>query len=316
MIRSECTIFRHKLPALAADTVRGALLGNFDGFHVGHQALIRALLDWRSAAAKRESTIISFYPHPLTILKNVVVPRLTSLRQNRDLLGSAGVDSLLLIRFTNELANLTAREFVEQILFQHLQLDVLFCGPDATVGKNREGNIEILKQIFAEHDKQLVILPFQELSGNKIGSGLIRQSLAAGNVAHAHDMLGRYFAIQGIVSHGDSRGKSIGFPTANIAPGGYQLPAAGVYATIVTIAGTPYTAVTNVGTRPTVAGSGIRIESYLLTYSGPDFYGERITVSFYSKLRSEIRFPDVQALKMQIQNDVKTATSYFLNKGI
>lgn len=316
MIRRECAIFRHGLPELATETVRGALLGNFDGFHVGHQALIRALTNWQRSAPQRESSVISFYPHPLTVLRGIPVPRLTALRQNRDLLSNAGIDSLLLIRFTKALADLTAREFIEQILFQHLQLEVLFCGSDATVGKNREGNIEVLQQIFAEHGKQLVILPFQELSGNKIGSGLIRQAVAAGNVAHARDMLGRYFAIQGIVRHGDARGKSLGFPTANISPGAYQLPESGVYATIVTIAGTPYTAVTNVGTRPTVDGSGVRIESYLLTYSGADFYGERITVAFHSKLRPEIRFPDVKALQDQIQNDVKSAASYFLNKGI
>ena len=310
-----CNLYRRALPPKGDAVERGALIGNFDGLHLGHQALIEYLLAWKRLKENRELVLISFYPHPLTVLRHITVPRLASLRQKRAVLSSLGIKQLLLMQFTKRLAEVEAEDFVDKILVEKLQIDTLFVGPDAAVGKQRKGDVEFLKRGFSRHNKTVEVVPFIEQQGKKIGSAMVRDCLAVGKVAGVHELLGRPFAIEGRVLDGDKRGRSIGVPTANITPGNYQMPKPGVYATVVMLDGIPYSAVTNVGTRPTFEGSGTLIESHLLSYSGDDFYGTRIEVGFYSRIRDEKAFSGLEELKKAICRDIAFARSYFKNLG-
>jgi riboflavin kinase/FMN adenylyltransferase len=290
--------------------LRGAVLGNYDGLHLGHQALLKRLADWKAAGEQRDVSLVTLYPHPLTVLKNIPMPELCSLRQTRRLLSSLDIDYLHLLRFSEALSQMEAEPFIRDILLGKLALSYLLIGPDAAVGKDRAGTADVIQRLFQEAGATVEVQPFEQIGAQKIGSGGVREYVRAGAVANARMLLGRPYAIEGRVIHGNARGRTMNFPTANIRPGKSQLPAYGVYVTKVKLRGVSYDAVTNVGVRPTVGGEVPLVESFLLSYAGPAFYGERITISFFAQLRSEKKFSDVDALRAQIGRDVQNATSY------
>jgi len=291
------------LPELRSPVV--ATLGNLDGVHRGHQALLAEL---RKAKGNGSSVVVSFYPHPGAVLgKMPRVPLLTTLRQRVEIMASHGVDLFFLIHFTRAFSQVRAGDFIERYLIWMLNVEHLFIGPDANVGFAREGDPEFIERTFAAPGRRVTVLPFVEVGGDRISSKRIRALIGEGDVAGAGDLLGRLYRICGFVERGDQRGRLLGFRTANVGLGKYAVPAFGVYATWVSLAGRRYPGVTNIGVRPTFGGVRPTIESHLFDYAGADFYGESVTVEFVSRLRPEMKFPSVVELRDQIRHDAQVA---------
>lgn len=284
-----------------------ATLGSFDGVHIGHQALcarVRAL-----AQPHGTSMVVSFYPHPGTVVRpDFVQNSLSTLRQKSGVLASLELDVLALLHFTDRLAKLTASEFVEQILFRILGIETLVIGADAHVGHKREGDASFLVDYFAAHGRRAEVCSFIERSGERVSSGRIRTALAEGRLAEVAAMLGRRYAIEGRVVHGAGRGQKMGIPTLNIHTLRKALPPRGVYACYVSIDGVIQPAVANLGVRPTFEGEEtVTLEAHLLTTTLPATYGEHAECEFVAFIREERRFQDGDALIAQIKNDAMTA---------
>ena len=291
----------------AAVSASVAVLGNLDGVHRGHQ---RLLAEARSIADKRSVPLltVSFYPHPAVVLgRTSELPMITSLRQKVRVLDALGVDRIALVRFTSALSQLSAEDFVGKVLLGMLNIETLVVGPDAAVGRGRTGTASVLAEIFERAGRACTTLPFLELEGERVSSRRIRSVVAAGDLATARALLGRGFALDGRVQHGAKRGQGIGFPTLNLAVNGRVLPPRGVYATRTQIGACRYPSVTNLGVRPTFAGTTLSAETHLLDYAGPALYGNVIEVEFVEHIREERRFPSVQELRHQIGRDVEEA---------
>ncbi len=285
-----------------------ATLGNFDGVHLGHQQIVAQLRQERDALGGGTLLLLSFYPHPLEVLRSQEKVRvLTPLRQKVELLAAAGLDAFALLHFTPEVSRLSAHEFIHGVLFDALAIESLVVGPDACVGHDREGTPEYLQAQFLAKGKRLTVLPFYALNGKKVSSGVIRRLIEEGSVDQAAVLLGRTYILDGLVVHGDRRGSTIGIPTANLAPSRQVLPALGVYAAWAEIDGVRHASVTNVGMRPTFGGSRTVVETHLMDYHGQDFYGERIKVHLVKRLRGEQKFQGIETLVTQIRKDMEVA---------
>lgn len=284
-------------------------IGAFDGVHLGHQQILQQLTA-RAHAKAAPAVVLTFNPHPQEVLRG---PRsrfyLTTPQQQAEQFAALGVDVLIAHPFTGETAATSARDFVGQ-LKQHLGLAQLWVGHDFALGRNREGDFAALSALGAEVGFSVHAVPALELDGGVVSSSRIRDLIAAGEVAAAKRLLGRPFALQGPVVAGAQRGRSIGIPTANLAADEKQaLPANGVYVTRARLGAQTWGAVTNVGLRPTFEDGAPApvVEAHLLDYAGGEFYGERMTLEFLSRLRPEQRFDGVQALLAQIQQDIAAA---------
>jgi riboflavin kinase/FMN adenylyltransferase len=300
-----CRLARY--PQQVPSNLRGGIvtIGNFDGVHLGHQHVLEVL---RSEAAGTGCCVISFYPHPLRVLgRSHDLRYLSSVREKRDRLAALGVDLLYLMHFTPQIAAMSASTFIEQVLFRALNARVLVVGEDAAIGRGREGNLKFLQEHLPQYGIALRVVPKFESNGVRPSSRAIRGLLAQGDVSGAAVLLGRPFAISARVGHGDKRGSSIGFPTANIAAGSRLIPARGVYACRVALDGLQHNAVANIGTRPTFNGHGERLEVHILDYNPGRLYGRRVEVSFLGRLRDERRFESVDRLKQQIACDIAQA---------
>ena len=267
-------------------------LGSFDGVHLGHQALLKQLVQAAHAAHAR-AAVLTFFPHPKRVILGLTDRYyITSLEERVSLLANHGV-----VRMTS------ATDFVDQ-LCQHLQLKALW-GGDIKLGYQQEGDHDFLQQLGKVLNFSVNAVPKLITVGDeRVSSTRIRNGLKAGDMADVNACLGRPFSVHGIVVHGDQRGRTIGFPTANLAVWEEQLiPANGVFATIATVDGQPYPAATNVGRRPTVDGVDLRIEAHLLDFAG-DLYDKEVTLQFISRVRDERKFDGLAALKAQIDADV------------
>ncbi len=298
-------------------------IGNFDGLHRGHQALLQrlqALTQPPATAGKNpqiplaQTALVTFDPHPLQVLR----PQephylLTTPRERLTLAAALGIDVGVLQPFTRAVANLEARQFM-QLLKNHLGMVALLVGPDFALGRNRSGDLPALRALGGELGYDLHVLETIHEQGKAVRSTLIRQAVQEGDVPAAAQMLGRNYHLTGIVIPGDQRGRQIGVPTANlqIAPE-KLLPANGVYATFIQAAGATqrWLSVTNLGVRPTVDGLHHRVETHLLDFpptgTSGDLYGQTLTVEFVARLRGEIRFPNLAALVTQIRADIAQA---------
>jgi riboflavin kinase/FMN adenylyltransferase len=288
-------------------SLRGGVvtLGNFDGVHLGHEHVVRSL---REAAAGDSCTVVSFYPHPLQVLRRVDdVRHITSLREKRERLGQLGIDILYLVHFTPQLAQMSAQAFIENVFVRALGARCLVVGEDAALGRGREGDISFLQANLPKYGIALQIVPKFDTSAGRPSSRAIRACIAQGDVKGASALLGRQFSISARVGHGDKRGGTIGFPTMNIAAGRRLLPARGVYVCRATIDGIEHPAVANIGTRPTFNGLGERLEVHVLDCDPGPMYGRRVEVTFVDRLRDERRFASVDELKVQIVCDVMQA---------
>jgi riboflavin kinase / FMN adenylyltransferase len=284
-------------------------IGNFDGVHRGHRVLLRRAVDAAHEADVR-SVAVTFDPHPAAVLRPGTEPAaLGSLDDRIAALLEVGIDLVVVLPFTLELSHLTPLEFLERVCVERLQATKVIVGTNFRFGHKAAGNVVTLADAGDDHGFAVEAVTLLELEGAPISSSELRRRIGEeGDIAWANAALGRPFRLAGEVVRGDQRGRTIGFPTANIeVPAGRLLPAAGVYAGLATVDGDlRYAAVTNVGTRPTFDGEGITVEVHLLD-ADLDLYGRQLEVSFLHRLRGERRFDGVEALQEQIGRDADAA---------
>jgi len=281
-------------------------IGVFDGVHLGHQRLLTHLRD----EARRNgwlSGVVTFKSHPEVVLstENKLL-WLDDLETRVSLLRDLGIDVVVALSFSSELAQLTAREFV-QLLKDHLKMRGLIIGPDFALGRGREGDAEKLRILGREMGFSVEVIPAVVLDRQVVSSSAIRQALAQGDVKKAEKLIGRLFSLSGQVVSGDGRGRTLGFPTANLEVESEQaLPSDGVYATIAHVDQHLMPSVTNIGVRPTFEGSKHLVETYIFDYEG-DLLGQKFTIDLVDKLRDEKHFDTAEELKAQIKKDVEQA---------
>ena len=290
------------------DRLRGSVvaLGNFDGFHLGHQAVVgRAVA--RAAHERRPAIVATFDPHPARLFKPDCQPfRLTSLDQRQRMFTAAGADAMLVFEFTAELAATSAQGFV-RLLVERVGAAGVVTGEDFTFGARRGGNVQVLRELGAAMGMAAETVGAVELDGVPVSSSRVRQALAAGNPGIATHLLTRPFAIAGVVEHGDKRGRELGYPTANLTLGDYQRPAYGIYAVRARLDdGSEHAGVANVGVRPTFEPPKELLEVHLFDFSG-DLYGRTIEVGLHHFLRPEHRFDTMDALAEQMREDERAA---------
>ncbi|MBC8171990.1 MAG: bifunctional riboflavin kinase/FAD synthetase [Anaerolineae bacterium] len=282
-------------------------IGVFDGVHQGHRVLIERLVN-EAKSADLMSVVLTFFPHPDRVLRGLTGRYyLTSPEQRAEELGKLGVDCVVTHPFNDETRHLRAADFVNQLV-ESLKMRELWVGTDFALGYKREGNVEFLTARGLEQGFNVtaIDLVLAENTPGAISSTTIRQALENGEVEQAATWLGRPYVVRGEVVHGLARGRTIGFPTANIDVWAEQvIPANGVYAGMATLAtGERYKAVTNIGVRPTFDGTGVTVEAHLLDFDG-DLYGQQLIFSFEHRLRGEQKFNGVQELIAQITADAQ-----------
>ena len=289
--------------------LRGSIvaLGNFDGFHLGHQAVVgRAVA--RGHHERRPVIVATFDPHPVRHFKPDA-PRfqLTSLDQRQELFAQAGADAMLVFRFNSELASTTAEDFVTRLLAEQIGAVGVVTGDDFTFGKGRGGNVEVLRDLGASIGIVAEAVAPISLANQRISSGHIREALVAGDPATATRLLSRPFAIAGEVEHGDSRGRELGYPTANVRLGDYQRPAYGIYAVRVRLNdGREFPGVASLGIRPTFEPPVELLEAHLFDFD-QDLYGRMIEVGLHAYIRPERKFDDLTLLAAQMDKDATEA---------
>lgn len=283
-------------------------VGNFDGVHRGHQALVAAAL--RSARAQSGTAVVlTFDPHPSHVLSPHRAPEaLMTVEQKAEILGELGIDFLAVLPFTRELAERSPEEFARDVLQQCLGARAVIVGHNFRFGRHRAGDASRLAELGATMGFAVETVAAVVHEGAPISSTRIREALARGEIEAANALLGRPHLLDGRVRTGEGRGRTLGFPTANLELLNEAVPGGGVYACRVRVEGetAPRPAVVNVGRRPTFGGGDLIVEVHLLDFSG-DLYGRRLRVAFESKLRDERAFPGVEALKRQIEADAAEA---------
>jgi len=291
------------------EALRGSIvaLGNFDGFHLGHQAVVRRAID-RAFHERRPAVVATFDPHPVIFFKPDVPPfRLTTLDQRQALFDHAGADAMLVFEFGAALASMDAEAFVAEVLVDQIGAAGVITGDDFSFGKGRTGDPALLRALGERHGLAAEAVPQVLLEGQRISSGRIREALVGGDTGTATHMLSRDFAIEGVVQRGDARGRELGFPTANVTLGDYQRPRYGVYAVRVTLDdGTEHPGVANLGVRPTFQPPQELLEAYLFGFEG-DLYGRRIEVALHAYIREERKFGDLDGLVAQMREDEAAA---------
>ncbi|MDX1303297.1 bifunctional riboflavin kinase/FAD synthetase [Photobacterium sp.] len=282
-------------------------IGNFDGVHLGHQAVLRQVLA-KARALGWPATVMSFEPQPLELFAGDKAPaRLTSFRDKYMQLKQVGVERLLCINFNAHFANMSAQDFVRRLLVEQLGVKFLVVGDDFRFGKGRCGDFAMLVAAGKEFGFTVVSTQSFCVSEQRVSSTAIRQALVSDDLLLAESMLGRPYSISGRVSHGRKLGRTIGFPTANVPLKRRVSPVSGVYAVeVFGVEGAPIPGVANVGHRPTVNGVRRQLEVYLFDFQS-DLYGRQIEVVLRHKLRDEIKFESFDALKAQIERDAQTA---------
>ena len=285
-------------------------LGVFDGVHVGHRAVIEAARQ-QVESHGGNCVVVTFDPHPIRVLAPERAPRqlLASLDHKARLLEKIHVDALLALPFTREFAQLSATDFIESLV-RHQHVATIAVGEDWRFGKCREGDVSFLRRIGEKLGFQVIALPPVMHQGERISSTRIRQSIRDGAMANAAEMLGRPYGIEGLVVKGQQLGRTLGFPTANIALGEEQLPPDGVWAVRGHGDGHAWQGVANLGNRPTVDGLTRVFEVHLFDHDS-DLYGKMLEVEFVKHLRPEQKFPSLDALREQITKDVTDAREVF-----
>jgi len=271
-------------------------IGVFDGIHLGHQYLLRNLMQ-RAREEGLLSGVVTFDPHPQSVLHpHRQLPWLITLRNRIKMIEELGINLVALLSFTPELSQLSAREFTG-LLKKYLRMRGLMVGPSSAFGKGREGNAEVLSSLGLEMGFSVETLPPFTIDGEIVSSTLIRQALAKGDMARVQKLMGRRFCLK--------RGQSLGFPTANLDVQAEQaLPRNGVYATVTDVGGKQFASATNIGTRPTFKQDRKWVETHLINYEG-NLYGREINIAFVQKLREELRFTSPEELRAQIAKDIQ-----------
>lgn len=298
----------HREPV--TETLRGAViaLGNFDGFHKGHQAVAGEAIEWAHEEG-RPSIIATFDPHPVRFFKPDVPPfRLTTLEQRQELYLAAGATAMLVFHFDKELASTSAEDFITDILIERFGAYGVVTGEDFTFGRGAKGNVALLREFGGGHGlKSRVVAPVKG-HGGVVSSSRIREALRAGDPELAAELLTRPFAIRGIVEHGDKNGRKLGFPTANLSIENYIRPRYGVYAVTgrILATGEVLKGAANLGIRPQFEPPKELLEPHFFDFSG-DLYGQEIEVAFHHFLRGEAKFDSLDELTAQMERDCQEA---------
>jgi riboflavin kinase/FMN adenylyltransferase len=293
------------------DHHRGCVLtiGKFDGVHKGHQAVLVNLVE-KARALGLPASVMIFEPQPEEVFAKDNAPaRLSRFRDKYQMFKALGIDRLICVRFNTEFASMSADEFVFDLLVKKLGIQFLVVGDDFRFGRQRIGDFAFLEMAGRQHDFEVVSTASFKLAECRISSTEIRQALASNQFGLAKQMLGRDFAIAGKVNHGDKKGRTIGFPTANVLLKRCKSPVAGVFAVKVLIQDSTYYGVANIGNRPTVNGTRSQLEVHIFDFH-EDLYGTLIEVAVLKKIRSEKRFDNFDALKEQIAKDAEAAKAF------
>jgi riboflavin kinase/FMN adenylyltransferase len=285
-------------------------IGNFDGVHIGHQALFHEVIE-KAESLNGTSIVMTFEPHPVRVLKqNGHLHLITLYEQKVELIENSGVDVLICIPFTKEFAAISAKEFVEDILFKSIGMKAIVVGNDYTFGRNREGDIDLLKTYAKNLGFEVVVADWIQTSKNgpdRISSTRTRELVMAGKVDEAQKLLGRYYQLRGIVTAGRNRGgKLLGFPTANINLHDELCPKNGVYAVTVDCMEGIFQGVANIGYSPTFDDHVFSVEVHILDFN-ENIYGQNIRVNFVQRIRDEEKFSNISELSDEIKKDIVKA---------
>jgi riboflavin kinase/FMN adenylyltransferase len=291
-------------------------LGNFDGLHRGHQKIIERI---RRGAAERAgaAVVLTFDPHPPRVVRpDKAPPLLMTMAQKLRALDRAGVHGTAVVRFTPELSRWSPDTFVKSVLVDWLRVAEVWVGADFLFGRDRAGNFSVLRTLGQQHGFRAEKIDPVRYKEFVVSSTRIRRLVSEGRVDEAGALLGHHYAIDGVVVAGARRGRELGFPTANLSTDNDLVPPTGVYATAIDIRGTRWPSITNVGVRPTFEAAGaITVETHVLGLR-EDVYGAAVSLSFVQRLRDERRFADVDALKEQIEADIRRARRLFDNISV
>jgi len=297
--------------AIERDEQSVVTVGTFDGVHRGHQAII----DYLNARAQERggpSTLVSFDPHPRSVVHGKEVPLLTTVEERANCLDELGIDRFVVVPFSDEFAQLAPQAYVEEILVGRIGLQEITVGYDHRFGKERAGDVDLLKELGPQYGFEVDVIPPQEVDQDVVSSRTIRDLLQnEGDVAAAAERLGRPYQLTGVVARGEGRGRKIGYPTANLALEDARklVPRRGVYATRVQLPdGGQRGGMMNVGRRPTFDEMEVTVEVHLFDFDG-DLYGERLSVQFLQRLRDEQKFDSADALAVQLSEDERHCKS-------
>jgi riboflavin kinase/FMN adenylyltransferase len=309
------TLARRELARIAPGRPSAVTIGVFDGVHRGHQHLVARLIE-RARAEDLAAVALTFNPHPRTVIRpGIAVTYLTSLEERVELLQALGLDAVGVLAFTSELAQLSPRDFLA-LLVDELQMRLLMIGPDFALGRNRAGTIGVMRQVGEQLGFSVEVAPLLAEADEKVGSTTIRQALAEGDVERVNRLLGRPFSLRGPVVTGDKRGRTLGFPTANIAIGlDRALPAYGVYVTRAYVAESRYESCTNIGIRPTFdVEPRPTVETFVIDFD-QDIYGQEMRIELLQRLRGEEKFESAEELIAQMHKDIEATRAYFRSQG-
>lgn len=286
-------------------------LGMFDGVHLGHQSIINALHEVSSEKGL-ESAILTFWPHPRLVFNpNEDLKLLNTLEEKSQLLSSFDIENLFLKEFDEEFRNLSGEEFVRQILADKLNVKHLIVGYDHVFGKNRSGNFELLEKLAPELGFEVVQMEAVNIHNKNISSTKVRNALLEGHIKEANELLGYHYPVSGTVTYGKKLGRTIGYPTANIEVNRLKLlPKKGAYITDVFIDGEQYQGMLSIGTNPTVEGTDLTTEVYILDFD-QDIYGKEITVAFREFLHEEIKFESIEKLIERLDEDKRLTEEFY-----
>ena len=304
-------------PSLARGSLPCALtIGNFDGVHRGHQAMLARL---KAAAVERglPAAVMTFEPHPREVFTTELAPaRLTSLREKIELFKQRGIERLALVRFSKRFAQLSPQEFIQQVLLAGIQVRWILVGDDFKFGAKRAGDLALLREAGAQFGFEVESLGSVLIDHERVSSTAVRAALAQGNMQQATRFLGRPYSISGRVVHGDKLGHELGYPTANVQMKHNKPPLAGIFAVeLVGLEGNRLPGVASLGVRPTVKTNGAAtLEVHVFDFHDR-IYGAHVRVDFLHKLRDEEKFPDLPSLIAQIARDVVEAKEYFNRRG-
>jgi riboflavin kinase / FMN adenylyltransferase len=291
-------------------------LGVFDGLHLGHQRIMQTVVE-RANATNTTPTVITFDPHPRSVLSpENAPPLLQTLDQRLSAFEFLGIKQTIVIRFDQEFASIDAEFFLRHTIHERLQAKEVYLGEGFAFGKKRSGNFELLSKISREIGFIAKEIPEIKLRGNRISSSKIRNLLSAGEVNLARRMLGRPYGVEGQIVRGFQRGRTIGFPTANLKPKNRVVPKYGVYATATLIDDVWRKSITNVGVRPTFENElEPSVETFIFDFDG-DLYGDSLRLRFLHRIRDERKFNGIDELKAQIKKDCDVASNYFSREGV
>lgn len=297
--------------AISHDPRSVVTVGTFDGVHRGHQAIIE-YLQRRAQVQEGPSTLVSFDPHPRTVVHGEEVPLLTTVAERADLLADLGLDRFVVVPFSEEFSELSPEAYVKEILANRIGVQEITVGYDHRFGKDRAGDVDRLQELGTEYGFAVDVIPPQEVDHDVVSSSTIRTLLLEeGAIDRANDRLGRPYELTGVVARGEGRGRELGYPTANLALADNRklVPKRGVYATMVTLPdGQRRGGMMNIGRRPTFDEMDVTVEVHLLDYEG-DLYGASLSVQFVQRLRAEQKFESAEALAAQLSEDEERCRS-------